>query len=147
MADEKKRLTSYPEATELQDDDYVMVDNGGPEGTRKFLAKNLGGSSGYSETTLYYSSSGLYQDAITLNDDYTNYDALIFRFGSLSENNMPWTVQVPTSQIVANTENNISARVVSFYADAGFTPTSTNTFSMNVRSNANKCYKIIGVKY
>lgn len=43
MADEKKRLTSYPEATELQDDDYVMVDNGGPEGTKKFLAKNLGG--------------------------------------------------------------------------------------------------------
>jgi len=43
MADEKKRLTDYPEATELQDNDYVMVDNGLAEGTKKYKAKNLGG--------------------------------------------------------------------------------------------------------
>lgn len=43
MADEKKRFTSYPEATELQDDDYVMVDNGLAGGTKKYKAKNLGG--------------------------------------------------------------------------------------------------------
>ena len=43
MADEKKRLTAYPEATVIQDNDYVMIDNGLAQGTKKFLAKNLGG--------------------------------------------------------------------------------------------------------
>ena len=45
MADEKKRLTAYPEATVIQDNDYVMIDNGLAQGTKKFLAKNLGGGS------------------------------------------------------------------------------------------------------
>ena len=45
MADNKKRLTDYPEAVTLSDSDYVMVDNGGANGTKKFLAKNLGGGS------------------------------------------------------------------------------------------------------
>lgn len=43
MADEKKRITAYPEALTLGDDDYVLVDNGGANGTKKFKAKNLGG--------------------------------------------------------------------------------------------------------
>jgi hypothetical protein len=45
MADEKKRITDYPEALTLSDNDYVMVDNGGANGTKKFKAKSLGGGS------------------------------------------------------------------------------------------------------
>lgn len=41
----EKRLTAYPEAVTLSDNDYVMIDNGGANGTKKFLAKNLGGGS------------------------------------------------------------------------------------------------------
>ena len=39
----KKRITDYPEATEIANDDYVWIDNGTDFGSRKFLAKNLGG--------------------------------------------------------------------------------------------------------
>lgn len=42
MPDTKKRITDYPEAETLSDSDYVMVDNGGANGTKKFKAKNLG---------------------------------------------------------------------------------------------------------
>ena len=45
MADEKKRITAYPTASSIGDDDYVMLDNGQANGTKKFKAKDLGGGS------------------------------------------------------------------------------------------------------
>lgn len=41
---ELNRITDYPEATELSDDDYVFIDNG--VNSKKFLAKNMGGGGG-----------------------------------------------------------------------------------------------------
>lgn len=41
MSQEIKRITDYPEATELSADDYVFIDNG--VSSKKFLAKNMGG--------------------------------------------------------------------------------------------------------
>ena len=38
----KKRIIDYPEATELANDDYVLIDHA-TNGSQKFLAKNLGG--------------------------------------------------------------------------------------------------------
>lgn len=42
MSQEIKRITDYPEATEIANDDYVFIDNG--VSSKKFLAKNLGGA-------------------------------------------------------------------------------------------------------
>lgn len=70
MADEKKRITAYPTASSLGDDDYVMIDNGGANGTKKYLAKNLGGSGltslwtgefGYNHTTSIVFDSNLFK--------------------------------------------------------------------------------------
>ena len=44
MSQDIKRITDYPEATEIANDDYVFIDNG--VSSKKFLAKNLGGGSG-----------------------------------------------------------------------------------------------------
>ena len=44
---ELNRITDYPEATELSDDDYVFIDNG--VNSKKFLAKNMGGGTSEAE--------------------------------------------------------------------------------------------------
>lgn len=45
MPDEKKRFTDYPTASSIEVDDYVMLDNGRANGTKKILASELGGGS------------------------------------------------------------------------------------------------------
>lgn len=148
MADEKKRLTSYPEATELQDDDYVMVDNGLTQGTKKYKAKSLGGST-YSETTLYYNSSGAPTSGnITLEDDYTNYNTLIFCVHSLIENNIVTFAYIPTSELNTTVGNySASTRMTSANMDLQFKVVDSKTLTLSIPNNATKLIKIIGIKY
>ena len=49
----KKRITDYPEATELSNDDYVWIDDGTANGSKKFKAINLGGGSASIERLCY----------------------------------------------------------------------------------------------
>lgn len=79
----EKRLTAYPEAETLADNDYVMIDNGGANGTKKFLAKNLGGT----PTLLGEFSSSTAQPAgmdLTIND-CSNYSWLIVEYEKPNE--------------------------------------------------------------
>lgn len=120
-----------------------------PEGYTQTTDPTGGGGSSYSETTLYYNSSGAPTTGnITLEDDYTNYNALIFCVHSLMENNIVAFSYIPTSELnVSVFSYSASTRITSADMDLQFKVVDTTTLNMNIPNNATKLIKIIGVKY
>lgn len=120
-----------------------------PEGYTQTTDPTGGGGGGsYEETTLWYDADGAYTGNITLDRAYTNYNALIIKCASLLENNIVWFVYLPVSEINNNiTSINIGTRIAGADIDAGITIVDSTTITVNSANNANKVYKIIGVKY
>lgn len=108
-----------------------------------------GGGSSYEETTLYYNSSGAPTSGnITLEDDYTNYNTLIFCIHSLTENNIVTFAYIPTSELNTTVGNySASTRMTSANMDLQFKVVDSKTLTLSIPNNATKLIKIIGVKY
>lgn len=106
-------------------------------------------SGSYSETTLYYDSSGAPTTGnITLEDAYTNYDMLIFCLHSLMENNIVAFAYLPTSELNSIvTQYAACVRITSADMDLQFSVVDATTFTVNIPNNATKLIKIKGIKY
>ena len=106
---ELNRITDYPEATELSDDDYVFIDNG--VNSKKFLAKNMGGGTSEAEIErlcyiVYVGrdaqeiptiSTATYDDKFS---NYLSYDPTTKKFTVLQDFNaliLPWTYNYDTA--------------------------------------------------
>jgi hypothetical protein len=90
MADTKKRITSYPTVTVIGEDDYVMLDNGRANGTKKILASALGGKDAslveiimgdldrvYGTTPANYIGTFNQWDSIDSGKSFSDYDEII----------------------------------------------------------------------
>lgn len=144
MADEKKRITAYPTASSLGDDDYVMIDNGGANGTKKFKAKNLGG--GWNETSLWTDSEGVYTGSIQLSDDISNYNLLIFQVNDLQR--YPSYLIVPTLALVSQSAEQFSMGTYSQAGSIWFQIELSGSDALAIHNNSgqnHKIYEVIGV--
>jgi hypothetical protein len=124
----KKRITDYPEATELSNDDYIWIDDGTENGSKKFLAKNLGGVTPEADIERLCYIVYVRRDTEeiptistqTLDDkfsDYLQYDPTTKKFTVLQDFNaliVPWTYNYDTaSSTYSHGEFYINETVVS----------------------------------
>lgn len=87
-----ERIIDYPEATEIANDDYVLLD-GVTGGTKKFLAKNLGGVPASIERLCYINYVGNDDEEIpTINPIDTTYDSDYSEFLSYDSITKKFTV-------------------------------------------------------
>lgn len=107
----KKRIIDYPEATVIANDDYVLIDDGTADGSKKFLAKNLGGVTPEAdiERLCYIVYVGRDREEIptistqTLDDkfsEYLSYSSTTKKFAVLKDFNaliVPWTYNYDTA--------------------------------------------------
>ena len=152
----KKRITDYPEATEIANDDYVWIDNGTDFGSRKFLAKNLGGGTSVKLQYLAYGVCMTDNGASEVNkpltvtqytdyEDYLTYDSTNNQFEVLQDFEaiiVPWVYCYQQAggrpQMGVKINDEWIARAI--YAENEVGATGGIAFTMNDYISANQAY-------
>lgn len=142
MPDGKKRITDYPLATTVNTNDYVMIDNGGANGTKKYPASNLGG---YTETELFSDAEGVSIGNMSLDGDIFDYDAFIFEIND--PQNEPSHIILPATAFTQGTACNIGgvSQQGPFFFQLEMQD--SGTIAINNSTQYFKIYTITGIKY